>query len=146
MIFFLFICNFVYAGPDDVYPFGPVGKKTDKAYIESSGILEYGLFNVPVGGTDDITLFMRIIFFSLEDEGMSELGGRYILDASSVRLIENNTALSINVKRLMTRYNCNASVTYRDNFDGSTTFWFNFYNSTNNNYETWYFNAYRDYW
>jgi hypothetical protein len=139
----LFVVPCSFSQEADPYPFGPVGRITDKAFIEGSGILEYGLFNVPVGESNDIDLYMKVLVFpGLEVYGMPELGGRYILDAASARLIENNTSLSINVKRLMARHGCNASVTYRDNTNGSTTFWFNFYNS-NGNYETWYFNAYR---
>ena len=133
----------IYADDDTPYPFGPKGKIIGEAYVESSGILEYGLFNVPIGGTNDIDVYMRFLLFPGLEKGMPELGGRYILDAASVRLIENNTALSINVRRLMSRHGCNGSVTFRDNSNGSTTFWFNFLNSDNNHFETWVFNAYR---
>jgi hypothetical protein len=57
---------------------------------------------------------------------------KYTVDLESAYYIENNTELSVNVKRLMVGWNF--STTHYVNFDGSITFIFNFYNRSNDTY------------
>ena len=142
IVAFMLIGTTVFAQSNLPYPLGPSGKITGEAYIEGMGILEYGLFNVPVGGTEDFYIYMTFLIIpGLENDGLPELGGRYVIDANSMIRYADNTGLSINVKRLMARYECNGSTTHYSNPDGSTRFVFNFHN-TNGKYETWVFNAY----
>jgi hypothetical protein len=111
-------------------------KIVDKAYIEGLGILEYRLTTTPFTGENDrdMELYMWLFFGIIEEE--------YVLDAASVRLVEDNKELSINVKRLMSKHGCNLSSTYSPNKDGSTTFVVNFL-TNKGNYEFWTFKAYK---
>ena len=115
----------------------------DEAYIEGFGILEYGLFSVPMNRSSDFDLFVRILLIpSLEGAGLDALGGRYLIDGDSAVWFDDNPNLSINVKRIMNRYNCNASVNRRRNSDGSIQFTFNFH-TDDNRWEYFAFKAYR---
>ncbi|MDR1389238.1 MAG: hypothetical protein LBJ31_04615 [Treponema sp.] len=108
----------------------------DKAYVEGFGILEYGLAKTPFTGEDkrDMELYMWLFFGTVEEQ--------YVLDIDSVLLVEDNKALSTNVKRLMSKHGCNLSSTYIPNSDGSTTFIVNF-RTASGNYELWTFKAYK---
>ena len=88
----------------------------DSTYVEGSGILDYLLFRVGEYETNTMkgAAFYLAYIELLENEG-------YIVDYGSIRDSLDNTALSVNVKRLMERYNANISVTYRPNSNGSTT-------------------------
>jgi hypothetical protein len=103
-------------------------KITDKAYIDGQGILEYGLFNVPMNRNSDFDLFMTFLLFPvLEDSGLKELGGRYLIDWDSMVWLDDNPNLSLNVKRIMYKHDCNASVTRIPKTGGTITFIFNFH-------------------
>jgi hypothetical protein len=118
-------------------------KITDKAYIDGYGILEYGLFSVPMNRSSDFDLFMTVLLFpSLEDAGLEELGGRYLIDWDSMIWLDDNPNLSLNVKRIMYKHHCNASVNRSQNTDGSITFVFNFH-TDDDRWEFLTFKAYR---
>ena len=89
----------------------------DSAYVEGSGILDYLLFRVDGEGETNLmkgASFHLVYIEFLENEG-------YIVDHGSIRDSLNNTALSINVRRLMERDNANVSVTHIRNSNGSVT-------------------------
>ena len=104
----------------------------DKADIEGFGILEYELYNVPGNGSSDFQSFIRNYTQTLEE---------YEFDYDNHYWWKDNTGLSINVKTIMANHERNLSATYYKNFDGSTSFVFNYLNS-NGKYETYSVEAY----
>ena len=104
-------------------------------------VLSGTLYMVPVGRTDDFRAFIWL-YTSMLENGHESTKGIYVFDQSSYYWIEDNTALSINVKHLMSKHGRNFSTMYLLNPDGSVSFIFNCLNS-NGKYEFYSVNAYK---
>ena len=106
----------------------------DTVFIEGFGLLEYELYSVPIGGSDDFFAFIYFIYIPLLENGHEGAVGKYIfdLDPGNVFWRENNTALSYNVRRMMFNHRRNLSVTRWPNSDGSWTFTFNAHTNEGN--------------
>jgi len=122
---------------------------TDRAYVEGSGVLEYILYNLSTKGfnnyDDPFGRFLSAYIRKLESGNVTTLSGNYVsyvVDWNSIYRIEDNTALSVNVKRMMARHNYDVSLTHYQNADGSTTFIINYLNARGM-YEFCAFKAYR---
>jgi hypothetical protein len=105
----------------------------DNADVEGYGILEYELYDVPDSESSDFQAFIRRYTQMLDE---------YEFDKSSSYWIEDNTALSNNVKILMSKHKRNFSTTRLSNSDGSMTFIFNYFNS-HGKYELYSIEAYK---
>jgi hypothetical protein len=120
----------------------------DKAYVEGSGVLEYILYNLDNWWTeqdDPFDIFLDAYIRRLEKGQITTLGGeyvQYVVDYNSFYWVEDNAALSINVKRMMARHRYNVSLTHYQNQDGSTTFAINYLNA-GGKYEFFAFMAYK---
>jgi hypothetical protein len=97
----------------------------DSAYVEGSGILEYELYNVPSGGSDDFERFVLDQYIPMLEKGHEEAVGIYRFNLDDVYRLGDNTEISDNVKRMMTEHQRNLSITRLQNHDGSTDFLFN---------------------
>jgi len=122
---------------------------TDRAYVESFGVLEYILYNLSSKGfnnfDDPFGVFLNAYIRKLEGGNVTTLGGnyvKYVVDWNSIYRIEDNTNLSVNVRRMMARHNYDVSLTHYLNSDGSTTFIINYLNARGM-YEFCAFRAYR---
>jgi len=105
----------------------------DKADVEGYGILEYELYDVPGNESSDCKAFIQSYTQMLEE---------YVFDQSSKDWLEDNTALSENVKTMMDKHKRNLSITRLLYRDGYTTFIFNFLNDKGK-YEFYSIDAYK---
>jgi len=105
----------------------------DKADVEGYGILEYELYDVPGNESFDFKAFVRLYTGILED-GHDGVRGIYVFDPDNSYWLEDNTALSENVKTMMANHKRNLSTTHYGNPYGSVTFIFNYLNP-NGKYE-----------
>jgi hypothetical protein len=88
-------------------------------------MLEYELYNVPVGGSDDFYAFIYGIYIPILENGYEGAIGIYRFDLDNVYWSGDNTALSNNVKRMMYGHQRNLSITRLPDSAGSTIFVFN---------------------
>jgi len=93
---------------------------TDTVFVEGFGFLEYELYAVPVGGSDEFFAFITWIYIP-----MLEAARKYFFNFDYALWNENNTALSYNVREMMYRHQRNLSITRLSNPDGSVDFIFN---------------------
>jgi len=114
--------------PNQINPVELLNGIRDKADVESYGILEYELYDIPGNESSDFEVFVRLYTGILED-GHDGVGGIYVFDHDNHYWLENNTRLSENVKTIMTNHKKNLSTTRFINSDGSEMFVFNFLNS-----------------
>jgi hypothetical protein len=114
----------------EVNPLDVLSGIKDSAYVEGSGILEYELYNVPVGGSDDFERFVLDQYIPMLEKGHEEAVGIYRFNLDDVYRLGDNTEISDNVKRMMAEHQRNLSITHLKNHDGSTDFLFNCLTST----------------
>jgi len=107
--------------PYQITPFELLNAIKDKADIEGYGILEYELYEIPSGNESSYFQAFILSYTKILDE--------YVFDQSSKYWMEDNTALSRNVKTLMYNHKRNLSTTRLLNPDGYMTFIFNFFNA-----------------
>jgi hypothetical protein len=113
------------------------------AVLTTGGV--YAQFEDAIEQDDPFDIFLDAYLRRLEKGQITTLGGeyvQYVVDYNSFYWTEDNTALSVNVKRMMARHYYNVSLTHYQNQDGSTTFAINHLNA-GGKYEFFAFMAYK---